>query len=372
MKKVASGLLNMVNRGADFCVCSTLAIARYLGKTQAFMAVQQIAAEISLNYFDPKEKSHYIATTWTAQAKVLSKNGVKNSEGYNIKLADLLSMKKGTKILVNADCYNTKGQLDGCHAITITREKNGKYGVYDVLVNGGNKVVYTKAQIKRLLSGKSATGKTTSGRTITKTKYLASALGSFSYKFVNNGSIYVVGNSSKIVGSDTRTEYNKSMSTINKLLKKKNLNGSVKTWLKKAKIKINKVLKSGKANGAKYSLLSKANSLLANIKKAGASILSVIKNSTSIFSSFKNIFKNNFTYKVYNKYGEGGSKLISAISKKFNLSQNTVYNKVTKGQMDFLWDSILANLKASNFFDWRYAYDTVNNAIMEIKKLAGK
>jgi len=63
-------------------------------------------------------------------------------------------MKKGTKILVNADCYTKQGYKNGCHAITITREKNGKYGVYDVLVNGGNKVVYTKAQLKSCLTDK--------------------------------------------------------------------------------------------------------------------------------------------------------------------------------------------------------------------------
>ena len=379
MKKVASGLLKIIKRGANFtAICSTLAVSKYLGISKAFTAVQQIAAEISLNNFNPKSKKHYIATTWTAQTKVLSKNGVKNSEGYNVKLADLLSMKKGTKMLVNVDCYTTSGKPNGCHAITITREKNGKFGVYDVLINGGNKVVYTKAQIKRLLAGKSATGRTTSGRKITKKKYLASVYGGLSYKFVNNGTIRIYGNSSKIVGSDTRDEYNQNISIINNLLKKKGLNSLVKTWLIKAKTMIKNVLNSSKSDSDKYFSMWTANSLLGDVKKAGATLLSVIKSSTSnfykFFSPLKSILKNNLTYKMYNKYGEGGIKAISAIAKKFNLSQSTVYNifvnnKVTKSQMDLIYDSIVYSLKDGDFFSWQYAYSSVNNSMAAIKKL---
>ena len=77
---------------------------------------------------------------------------------------------------------------------------------------------------------------------------------------------------------------------------------------------------------------------------------------------------------MYNKYGEGGIKAISAIAKKFNLSQSTVYNifvnnKVTKSQMDLIYDSIVYSLKDGDFFSWQYAYSSVNNSMAAIKKL---
>jgi len=340
MKKVASGLLNMVNRGADFCVCSTTAVSKFLGISKGLTAIQQVAAEISLNNFNPNNKNHYIATTHSAQVKVLSKNGVKNIEGYTVKLADLLSMKKGHKVYVSTDCYNRSGQKIDAHAITITREKNGGYGVYDILVNGGNKVIYTKAQIKRLLSGKSAKGKTTSGRTITKNKYLNSADGYISYKFINYGGISIIGNSTKIVGQYTKDLYTKNISIINKLLKKKNLNSVVRTWLKKAKALVNKIYKSNKKDSIKDDLLNGGKYWLANIKAGGATILSIAETCKNwsgmapIFSPLKSVLKDNITYKIYNEYGKQGVNIISELSKKFNVSQTNIYNQFVKNNVD--------------------------------------
>ena len=141
---------------------------------------------------------------------------------------------------------------------------------------------------------------------------------------------------------------------------------------------IKNVLNSSKSDSDKYFSMWTANSLLGDVKKAGATLLSVIKSSTSnfykFFSPLKSILKNNLTYKMYNKYGEGGIKAISAIAKKFNLSQSTVYNifvnnKVTKNQMDLIYDSIVYSLKDGDFFSWQYAYSSVNNSMAAIKKL---
>ena len=333
LKKVASGLLKMIKRGADFCVCSTTAVSKYLGIGKYFTAVQQIAAEISLNLFETNKKGHYIPTSWSAQAKVLSKNGVKNAEGYNVRLSDLISMKKGTKILVNAYCYNKRGRQTGTHAITIVRQKDGKYGVYDILVNGGNKVIYTQAQFKRLMNGQSATGRTTSGRRITKSKYLNSAEGYLRYKFTNSsGAVYVVGNSSKIIGSDTRTKYNRSISIINSFLKRTNLNSVVKTWLIKAKALVVNVFKSSKKDSIKYSSLYGATFWLEQIKSKGLSLISIIKTQYlssvfPIFSSLNSVLKDNITYKIYTRYGLTGVNQISEYSQQYGVSATTIYNK---------------------------------------------
>ena len=379
LNKVRTTLLNAIKRGANFCVCSTLAVAKYLGISQSLAAVQQIAAEISLNpneLLEYKNSGQYIATTWSAQAKVLGKNGIKNSEEYYIKKEDLINLKEGTKILVNTDCYNKKGEIIDCHAITVERQKDGKYAVYDILINNGNKVVYNKTQFERLISGKSAKGNA-SGKIITKPEYFNSEDGYIKYKFTDKYGVYIVCNSSKVPSVDTRTLYNKTISLVNKLLKQKGVSSLAKTWLNKAKNLVNKILNSSKNDNKKEELLNKAYSLFQQVSEKGISVVSLITSSNSIFSSLQKLLKNNFTYKVYNKYGEDGLKVISEISKKFNLGQSTVYNvfvdnKVTKSQMDFLGNSILCALQKENPFTRVYVYDTVNNALREIKNLVNK
>jgi len=235
-----------------------------------------------------------------------------------------------------------------------------------------------------LLNGQSAKGKTASGKTIIKSKYLASAEGLIRYKFVRDGSIYVVGNSSKIVGFDTRNKYNQTVSAINSLLKNKKLNSLVKTWLKKAKTAMAKVLKGNKSDDDKYVAITSASYSLQDIKKAKGSLLSVIKATTSkissIFYSIRNVFKNNLTYKMYNKYGQKGINLISAISKKYNLSQKVVYNqfvnnKVTKAQMSDVADAILYDINSGfNIFasGWADEYKNIEKALKSIKNLLNK
>jgi len=435
MKKVASGLLNMVNRGADFCVCSTLAVARYLGISQSLAAVQQVAAEISLNFFDPKDKSHYIATTWDAQAKVLSKNRVKNSECYYIKKEDLINLKKGTKILVNAYCYNKKNKWVNNHAITVVRQKDGNYAVYDILVNNGNKVLYTKNQFKRLIAGKSAQGKTSSGSKITKSVYLDSAEGYLRYKFVENGETYIVGNSNKVPSSSARNIYNKAITTINKLLKNKDINNLVKKWLKKEKTLVNKIINSNKtnlnkeilinekislldnykrtialvnkllkkkglnalakkwlnkaknlinntmgnnkSNSAKYEWLNKAYSGLWLILNQKTTLISFYKQTVSgIFSSLKNVFKNDLTYKIYAKYGEVGVDSIKTLSNYLGISQDTIYKTFVKnkvGNLDTL-NGVFVYLinTGSDIFKLKTGDQGLNDALAELKELSGK
>ena len=270
-------------------------------------------------------------------------------------------MKKGTKIYVTTDCYNRSGKKVDSHAITIVREKNGKYGVYDILINGGNKIIYTKAQFKRLMNGQSAKGKTTSGRTITKSKYLASVEGALRYQFVRNGGVSIIGDSTKIVGQYTKDLYNKNISMINKLLKKSNLSDVAKTWLKKAKEIVNKVYKSNKKDGTKENLLNGGKYWLANIKAGGATIVSIAEahkdwsGMAPIFSSLTSVLKNNLTYKMFNSYGAQGVTLIRNLSKKFNVSQTSIYNQLVKGGVDryFLSGVSADKFKSLNAF---YSY----------------
>ncbi|WP_413852701.1 hypothetical protein [Candidatus Ruminimicrobium bovinum] len=385
LNKVRPILIKLMNKGEDFVCCSSLAVAKYLGIGKNFAALQNLAADISIdaNRFVKAHKNGFTGTYTNAEEKTLKKNGVKQVESINATLKDVMNLKKGQKALVYVDCYDKKGNDTGGHGITIERQKNGKYAVYDILINNGNKIIYNTKEFKKFLQGKSAKGKTEYGKNITKTKYLDSTDGKIRYKFiggVDKGKIYITIDSSKFIDSTLKKLANKSYSIINKLLNNKNVSSLAKKWLKKAKTLVKKLLNGGKNYYDKQILLDKAASLIQQISKKNTSMISLITSSNSIFSSLQKLFKNNFMYKVYNKYGEGGLNVIIELSKRYNLSQKVVYNqfvnnKVTKTQMEKVSADLVRYTKEGwEVLDSAFGegYTEVENALVSIKQLLKK
>ena len=358
MNKVSSTLINLMNKGETFKNCAALAVAKYLNISHSLAAVQDLAADISIDVerFVKSNSKVFTGTYGDAELKVLVKNGCKNMGDYECKLKDFTSrLKVGQKAIVHVTCYGGGG-----HAITVVREKNG-FAVYDINKNNGNKVVYTKAQFEKLMKGSSYYYATSNGEMsiIADTTKIISSYVSNLYnksisiikKFLQNKTvkkwlskektlITKIINNNKTNGTKEQllekefsilNSYNKSISLISTLLKKKGISNTVKKWLNNAKILIDKTIGSNKSNSVKQKWLDKVNSALKTISNQKVSMLSLVKQTVSgVFSSLKNILKNNLTYKIYTKYGNNGINLISEFAKKYNLKQETIYNKFEK------------------------------------------
>ena len=169
MNKVGSLVLKLMRKGEDFVNCAALAVSKYLGiSNRNFAAVQNLVADISINsqlFLDAHENG-FSGTSRDAQLKTLRLNGVE-ANSYGVTLENFMSgLKAGEKALLSVITFSGNG-----HAITITKEKDGSYGVFDIKVNNGNKIIYTAANFKKLMSGKKVkvTGKTSNGKKITTT-----------------------------------------------------------------------------------------------------------------------------------------------------------------------------------------------------------
>ena len=322
MKKVASNIVKLLKKGGNFINCASLAVSKYLGISKSLAAVYNLAGDITCGAFNSSTKA-FNGTGYGATL-ALQKNGHKNATDCVVTLNDLVTnLKKGQKAIISVECYNKSGKSVGGHAITVKREKNGKYSVYDILINGGNKITYTAKEFKKVLNGKSAKGKTASGRTITKNKYLNSVDGYIRYKTDKN-SILITTESSSLKKASFKTTgaykmAQETLSDINKLLKKSNVSSLAKTYLKEAKALINKVINSNKSYESKLSFFSKTSMAMKEISKENAAIWVLSKYcSTSkdnfIYSAFypiRSVLKGNKVYETYMEEGEYAAKLIS-------------------------------------------------------------
>ena len=103
-----------------------------------------------------------------------------------------------------------------------------------------------------------------------------------------------------------------------------------------------------------------------------------IANLANFNIAYNEALEKNISYKIYTKYGAAGADVINEISQKYNISQTDTYNQflnngVTKEEMDFIAGYILNNLNGGgNFFNWRYRYSSINNALAAIKELVEK
>jgi len=396
MKKVAPTLIKLVKRGVSFTCCVSLAVSKYLGISNNFSAIQCLASDIAVSARDFVTNSlNAKVIGYASSGTVLQKNG-KKTEYFEVSLKDFMNnLKKGQKSLLHVTCLNGKGEpIDG-HAITVVREKNGKYGVYDILTNGGNKITYTATEFKKFLNGKSAKGKTSYGTSIIKPVYYNSASGFVKYDFKHSDGKIAVTTDSKnirqivIKRSDEYKTATKINASIDKLLKNKGLNNLQKTWLKKAKNAVTNTINGPKGLYEKRLILEDTKNLIATVIKQNASILSLVKVSfdpvkggwsgQNIFSSLKTVLKDNLTYKIYAKYGEEGINLISAISKKYNVSQNAIYSAfvnsgVTKTKMDDNAYLLIYQIeRGEDIFNSSWINDkNVKNALLTIKTSVDK
>jgi len=385
MGKVGTTLSNLMDKGENFVCCASLAVARYLNININLAALQNLAADISFNFFP--SSNGFSGTTGEATVKVIAFHGKKNVDNLTCTYEDLINgLNKGKRVMVGIDCLNRSGDRVSGHVITVIKEQSG-YAVYDTLSNGGNKVIYSATEFKKFMNGKKAVGRTDSGAKIVKPVYYTdTSSGVIRYKIINSWGIKVSADTTKFVSYSVRSSYNKSISiikkfsknktiskwlkkeknsinkiinngnktnsqkgqllekefsilnlykksinSINSLLKTKGLSKTAKNWLNKAKNLIDKTIGGNKSNSAKETWLNKVVSALKTISNQKVSMLSLAKQTVSgVFSSLKNVLKKNLTYKIYAKYGDAGTNLISEFAKKYNLKQETLYNKFEK------------------------------------------
>ena len=400
MKKVSNTLIKLVNRGVIFANCASLAVSKYLGINRNFAALQNLAADIA-KYVEGFVKDYSNETKIIGSGSmniVLQKNGHKEAQNYEISLKSFMNnLKKGENVILTTACYNRNGQHISSHAITIRKEKNGKYGVFDTLLNGGEEVIYTEAEFKKFMNGKSAKGKTSSGRSITKPVYYTNTTsGVIRYKPIESGKISVLTDSKSIsmVYFKTTEAYKymqKAISVADKLLNKKGISGLAKTWLKKFKTLINDCIKSSKSYLDKFLFAYNVHRTIQKIAEEKASILSLAKYSSYSGKNFiyhvvyplRTVLKNNITYKIYTKYGEAGVNLIEDFSKDYKLKETDVYNifvknKVTKTQIEDQVNHLRSIMyRMVNGFDvfndsLVASNENIKKALTEIKKLLNK
>jgi len=354
MQKASNTLIKLVNRGVVFVNCVCLAVSKYLGISRNSAALQNLAADIAGNgeWFANCYSNERVVIASSHARTVLQKNGHKNADDYALKTKDFISnLKKGQKALVGFDCYDSRGRNIGGHEVMVQREKDGKYSVCDILINGGNKITYTATEFKKLMNGQSAKGKTSSGRTITKPVYLNSVDGYIRYK-IDDGIVSLTTDSKSIAqvalkNTDAYKYTKEAIATADKLLKKKETSSLAKTWLKEFKKLVNNYLNSSKSYSEKNSFAFGISYAIKTIAEEKASIVSLIKYSTisasnSCYSGLyplRKVLKDSIEYKIYKKYGEDMVSVIQNFSKYYNLKEDEVYNifvknKVTKTQLE--------------------------------------
>jgi len=90
----------------------------------------------------------------------------------------------------------------GGHAVTVVKEKNGRYGVYDILINKGEKIIYTATEFKKFMQGKSAIGKTSTGKTIKRPVYYNTTSGYVRLQPIQYGKIRIITDSKEIAAKN--------------------------------------------------------------------------------------------------------------------------------------------------------------------------
>jgi hypothetical protein len=379
-------LITLVNRGVIFANCASLAVSKYLGISRNSAALQNLAADIA-RYVEGFIKDYSNERTIVGSGsmnRVLQKNGHKKAETYGIPFKDFMNnLKVGEKVILTTSCYNKNGKYVSSHAITIKREKKG-YGVFDTLLNGGEEVIYSKNEFIKFMNGKSAKGKTLSGRTITKpTYYTNTTSGVIRYKPIENEKILILTDSKDIKKAYFKTteayKYMKdSISIINKLLKQKGISSLSKTWLKKAKSLVNSYINNSKSYLDKSSFGIDMFYSMEKIAKEKASIISLVKYSSYSQKNFiyhvlyplRTVLKDNITYKIYTKYGEEGINVINELSRKYNKKETEIYNKFVKVGItsEFLEDKeflgeVLKNTNNNDKATKLYAEYLINNLL---------
>lgn len=335
-------------------------------------------------------QAEYVSPSKAAEKTIKKPTSSKKNTKYAVELKDFItSFKKGEKAVL--DVRNSKGAT----TITVTKEKNGSYGVIDKNINGGEKVVYTASQFKKLMKGEKIEITIKDAKTGKKikegVKYNKATVAGLLSLSTNSKEVLKKSVEIKVIKYTPTTESSvknlakKDISIINKLLKNKAISKLAKTWLTKAKTVIEGITKSNKHVYTKYSLLDDVLNSIKKISNAKCSALSLTKETVKgVFSSLKAVLKNDITYQIYNKYGEKGVNLINLFSEKTKLSQKEIYNIFLKNGItkDFINNNELTSLlfeETKTLKDtfaeldwWLVRCPKIGKSLQEMKKLSGK
>lgn len=170
LNKAIPTLSDLMDKGASFFNCASLAVSKYLSINKTLAGIQNLAADIALGNPLGVDKTNTLATNISGEIKVLRANGHEKADEVMFDDVDKLmaGLKVGESAILTVYCYDLGG-----HAITVKKEANG-YGVFDVNRNGGEEVIYTAENFKKVMTGAKDTvveGKTTDGRTFSSKVY---------------------------------------------------------------------------------------------------------------------------------------------------------------------------------------------------------
>ena len=188
LQNSASSLMNLIQKGANFFNCASLAVSKYLDISRISAVIQNLAADISLSNALGTDSMNTVATNVNAEVKVLKTNGLENTKEVRFDTINNFTeaLQVGEKAIFTVYCYNLGG-----HSIAIKRESNG-WGVFDTNRNGGEEVIYTPENFITLMTGANGTtvqGMKSNGETFTGNVYYTAITSrtytEFSTEYVN-------------------------------------------------------------------------------------------------------------------------------------------------------------------------------------------
>ena len=143
-----SNFMNQLDTNYKFFNCGQLALSKYLNMDKGLITVQHIAADISVCAWT------YIGECYEAIPKVMQINGRQNTNRYGTSLENLMNILQdgeGAIMLVNIYKWFIDEHTIN-HGILVTKEKDNTFGVCDINVNAGNKIIYSKEEFIKLMT----------------------------------------------------------------------------------------------------------------------------------------------------------------------------------------------------------------------------
>ena len=166
-------LLDQIQKGTNLFNCVSLAMSKFLNISRTFAGLQDLAADIALGWYSYFNSNEYtlISTSDAAELKVLKENGIEATNyNYVFSLDNFMSnFQIGAKTFFHVTCFNAGG-----HTILVSKEGPDSFGVCDVNLNKGNKVIFTASEFEQLMNGQgnSITGKDAiTGENVTREIY---------------------------------------------------------------------------------------------------------------------------------------------------------------------------------------------------------
>ena len=339
--------LSQINNGENFINCGEVALASYLNMNRGVISLQHVASDIAGG------ACYWIGDWALGEQKVLRFNGHKNAKNYECSFENLMTgLKEGDKVILRVDVYGDSSYGSGTdHSITISVENDNMYGVCDIMINKGNKILYTADEFNKLMSGDknlTATGQDEqTGKTIQK---------KINYKAVNNGQVFIltdaagVAEKAKVVNEgilQTTTIYDveyhleQVKSYMDALLSKTDLKETVRTWLNEINSSYLYTPKPTDGNFfERVEILSDLKKVLPKMLNEDCSVTTILDATFPYgikvdrkLTPFTKFLEDDIEYKIYMKYkdknngGRESTKLINGLSEKLNLSPEIIFEQ---------------------------------------------